>query len=191
MSPTEGRKELTKQLIAASFKELLIRCPFDKISIKMIVDGADIRRPSFYNHFLDKYDLLEWIVATEVIAPAQKALDTGRDQDAWRHLYQSILDNEVFYRKAFSVTGQNGFEEAFVRQLTPLTECYLARTADKRPQPSPLSEREMAIYYALVFSTGIKAWLFSGKKADTEELLRLTHYLMDNIPKPLSPKEHP
>ena len=152
----------------------------------MIVDGADIRRPSFYNHFLDKYDLLEWIVATEVVAPARKALEAGQGLEAWHHLFQSILDNEIFYRKAFSVTGQNGFEEAFVRQLTPLTECYLSRTADKRPQQAPVSEKDMAVFYALAFSTGIKAWLFSGHQANAEQLMAMAQYLLENTPRPFA-----
>lgn len=153
----------------------------------MIVDGADIRRPSFYNHFLDKYDLLEWIVATEVIAPAQRMLDNGKARESWLLLFQVLLENNVFYRKAFSVTGQNGFEEAFVRQLTPLVESYLRETAHLRPQPSLIPEKNMAVFYALSFSTGIKAWLLSGQTATAEELLIASEYLAKHIPLPPIP----
>ena len=66
----DSRKDLTKRLIADSFKAMLLRYPFEKISIMMITNEAGIRRPSFYNHFQDKYDLLAWIVETDVIAPA-------------------------------------------------------------------------------------------------------------------------
>lgn len=182
MSDTESRKELTKQLIAASFKELLAKYPFEKISIKMIVDGADIRRPSFYNHFLDKYDLLEWILATEVIAPARKALDDGDERLAWRLLFENILQNAAFYRKAFQVTGQNGFEEAFVRQQTPLILRFLSRTAHLRPQPAPITDEQMAVYYALSLSTAIKAWLLSGTDIDVDALMNITQYLIKHIP---------
>jgi probable dihydroxyacetone kinase regulator len=150
----------------------------------MIVDGADIRRPSFYNHFLDKYDLLEWIVATEVIEPARKALDAGQNEQAWRLFFTALLENEAFYRKAFSVTGQNGFEEAFVRQLTPLVKSYLAMDASQRTQPAPLSDEQMAVCYALAFSTGIKAWLLSNFETDIDSLLAIADYLISNAPKP-------
>jgi len=174
-------------LIADSFKDLLVRHPFEKISIKMIVDGADIRRPSFYNHFLDKYDLLEWIVAREVIAPAQRALDAGDTLGSWRLLFQALLQNDVFYRKAFSVTGQNGFEEAFVRQLTPLVESYLQATAHQRLQPAPIPEKSMAVLYALSFSAVIKAWLLSGHQTTAEQLLTAAMYLSKNVPIPPLP----
>ena len=60
----DSRKDMTKRLIADGFKALMLRYPFEKISIMMITNEAGIRRPSFYNHFQDKYDLLAWIVET-------------------------------------------------------------------------------------------------------------------------------
>lgn len=161
-----------------------MRHSFEKISIKMIVDGADIRRPSFYNHFLDKHDLLEWIVCADVVTPAQKALDAGTERDAIRTLFEKILHNEVFYRKAFGVTGQNSFEEAFVRQLIPLMESAMARSAHRRPQPAPLSERDLATCYALGLVTGIKVWLLKGIPADVDTMMKVTGYLAANIPFP-------
>lgn len=57
----EDKKELTKDLLTSSFKELIMQVPFEKITIKMITDGAGVIRPTFYKHFQDKYELLEWI----------------------------------------------------------------------------------------------------------------------------------
>ena len=38
----EQIKELTKRLIANSFKELMLKMPFEKITIKTITDNANI-----------------------------------------------------------------------------------------------------------------------------------------------------
>ncbi|MFR7520269.1 MAG: TetR family transcriptional regulator [Mediterraneibacter faecis] len=54
---TEVKKELTKDLLALSFKELIMKMPFEKITVKMITDGADVIRPTFYKHFQDKYEI--------------------------------------------------------------------------------------------------------------------------------------
>ena len=67
----EQIKELTKRLIANSFKELLLQNSFEKITIKMITDHANVIRPTFYNHFHDKYELLEWISRDEVLDEAE------------------------------------------------------------------------------------------------------------------------
>ena len=52
---TEVKKELTKDLLALSFKELIMKMPFEKITVKMITEGADVIRPTFYKHFQDKF----------------------------------------------------------------------------------------------------------------------------------------
>ena len=62
----ERKRELTKILLAESFKELLIKGSFDKITIKMITDQAGVIRPTFYNYFQDKYEVMEWLLETEV-----------------------------------------------------------------------------------------------------------------------------
>ena len=51
----EGKKDIEKAL-AHSLKELVVRMPFEKITIKQIADGAGVIRVTFYNHFQDKYD---------------------------------------------------------------------------------------------------------------------------------------
>ena len=43
---TEVKKELTKDLLALSFKDLIMKMPFEKITVKMITDGADVIRPT-------------------------------------------------------------------------------------------------------------------------------------------------
>ena len=44
------------RLLAESFKELACTTPIDKITIKEITDKAGVIRPTFYNHFQDKYE---------------------------------------------------------------------------------------------------------------------------------------
>lgn len=48
---TEEKKELTKDLLTLSFKELIMKMPFEKITVKMITDGADVIRPTFIDIF--------------------------------------------------------------------------------------------------------------------------------------------
>lgn len=55
----ERKGEMTKLLLGESFKELMQKKPFEKITIKMITDAAGVIRPTFYNYFQDKYDVME------------------------------------------------------------------------------------------------------------------------------------
>ena len=54
----QGRNAIDT-LLAESLKELTIKQPIEKITIKEITDKAGVIRPTFYNHFQDKYELLE------------------------------------------------------------------------------------------------------------------------------------
>ena len=65
-----SRDEVEKQLIK-SFKELVMTTPVDKITIKEITDGAGVIRTTFYNHFQDKYEVIERILWKEIIDPAR------------------------------------------------------------------------------------------------------------------------
>lgn len=51
----QGRNAIDT-LLAESLKELTIKQPIEKITIKEITDKAGVIRPTFYNHFQDKYE---------------------------------------------------------------------------------------------------------------------------------------
>ena len=107
----EDKKELTKDLLTASFRELVLQIPFEKITIKMITDGAGVIRPTFYKHFQDKYEVLEWILKTEIKDKIQVLMDNNMEEDIFRLLCNCLEKDYAFYRKAYEITGQNSFEE--------------------------------------------------------------------------------
>ena len=53
---------ITKSALCDSLKKLCEQKPFDKISISDITGECGLNRQSFYYHFQDKYDLLEYCV---------------------------------------------------------------------------------------------------------------------------------
>lgn len=176
----ESRKDLTKHLIASSFKELMQQHPFEKISIMMIVDKADIRRPSFYNHFQDKYDLLEWIVSEDLIRQTRMVLEKGMPEEAFKMLFTSLLSEADFYRRAFTVTGQNGFEEAFTRQIQVLFTEFLQREETQPPRPGYLTVQDVAHFNAVCFTAVIRDWLENNRRGDAEQLLEAYRYLSEH-----------
>ena len=56
---------ITKKALAESMKTLLGTMPFSKISVSDICEVCGMNRKSFYYHFRDKYDLINWIFHTE------------------------------------------------------------------------------------------------------------------------------
>ena len=63
---------ITKRALAAALKELMEHKAFEKISVSDICEACNMNRKSFYYHFKDKYDLVNWIYYTEFIEVALK-----------------------------------------------------------------------------------------------------------------------
>ena len=65
-------KSTTKKAIAFALKDLLSEKPLDKITIDDIAEKAEINRQTFYYHFQDIVDLVEWICITDGDAECRK-----------------------------------------------------------------------------------------------------------------------
>ena len=63
---TDPRVLRTRKLIIDSFITLSNKKDFNDISVKDITEEAMINRATFYNHFFDKYDLLEKVVSDKL-----------------------------------------------------------------------------------------------------------------------------
>ena len=59
---------ITKRALANELQELMAEQPFEKINVAQICQRCHMNRKSFYYHFRDKYDLVNWIFDTEFIA---------------------------------------------------------------------------------------------------------------------------
>lgn len=110
---------ITKRALAAALKELMERVPFTQITVGDICEKCSMNRKSFYYHFKDKYDLINWIYDTEFIAVAsQKSYDTSWEllEDLSAYFYV----NRDFYRKVLKIKGQNSFTEHFRELMLPI-----------------------------------------------------------------------
>ncbi|MDY5540720.1 MAG: TetR/AcrR family transcriptional regulator C-terminal domain-containing protein [Lachnospiraceae bacterium] len=184
----EQKKNLTKKLIAESFEVLMEKHPFEKITIRMITDQAGLIRPTFYNHFQDKYDLVEWIFCENIIREVESLLDHGMVQEAIKFLFTGIHRNRQFYSKLLQVTGQNCLEEVMGRHFYELFRKSIEQRGIKKlPKNRVLNVDTLSRYYTLGLLTSIKAWLLIGDEdISVDELTEayeflLTHSVYDMI----------
>ena len=102
---------ITKKALAMAMKELMEQIPFSKISVSDICEKCGMNRKSFYYHFKDKYDLVNWIFDVEFFQ-AVHVRDYNLPNWSWRFLEDScqyFYENQSFYRKALQIEGQNSF----------------------------------------------------------------------------------
>lgn len=105
---------ITKKRIAKAFRDLLATREFDKISIVDIMESAGIRRQTFYNHFLDKYELLDWIFETDLTEYITNNLDFISGQKLLQELFFYFEQERDFYIQLFDIQGQNNFYDHFI-----------------------------------------------------------------------------
>ena len=114
---------ITKKALAESLKEIMKTVPFDKITVAQICDGCDMNRKSFYYHFKDKYDLVNWIFDTEFIkvASERSSKETYEERmESIENICEYFYNNREFYQKALLIKGQNSFSDYLRQCLHPL-----------------------------------------------------------------------
>ena len=77
---------ITKNALAAALKELMNEIPFEKINISQISEKCHMNRKSFYYHFKDKYDLMNWIFDTEFFAVTKNYSDEQTYEERFLHI---------------------------------------------------------------------------------------------------------
>ena len=87
---------ITKRAMAQSLKKILVVKELDKITITDITNDCGINRQTFYYHFKDIYDLLEWIFANEVVEKIEKETTIETWQDNFKYVLDYMLKNKKF-----------------------------------------------------------------------------------------------
>lgn len=113
---------ITKKRIAKAFKKQLEEKEFEKISVVDIMEEAQIRRQTFYNHFLDKYELMDWIFETELQEQVTDNLNYISGFKLLDELLYYLEANRAFYAQLFQIKGQNDFSSFFLNYCVVLVE---------------------------------------------------------------------
>lgn len=157
---------ITKKALAGVMKELLCTMPFSKISVSDICEACGMNRKSFYYHFKDKYDLVNWIFYTEFFETAcSKSFENG--WDFMEGICQYFYENHAFYRKAFEITGQNSFRDYFQEMLEPILFQYSAEMFHSE-NPSDF----FISFISDAFIASIVRWLSAKKCTEPSEYVR-------------------
>ena len=127
MSESNG----TKNLLASSMKKLMSEKSFAKISITDICDGCGMNRKSFYYHFKDKYDLMNWIFYSDFIM----LIGTTKCDSGW-DLIEAVCGmfykDQKFYKSAFKIEGQNSMREYLLESMLPIVDYLFDDVAEDR-----------------------------------------------------------
>lgn len=157
---------ITKNALAASLKNLMLERPFEKISVSDICEACGMNRKSFYYHFKDKYDLVNWIFCMDFLGKM--------DISSYRTGWDAVLDicmrfyaDRGFYEPALKIEGQNSFREYVIDTIRPLLRYYIADMYNKD------EEQEFFItFFGDAFLSAIMRWMSEGMKMTPEQFVQ-------------------
>ena len=106
----------TKKLLAGSLRTLMHKRPLSRITVGDICELSDMNRKSFYYHFHDKYELVNWVFRHEL----HDALESSPQQDALLLLCTCLYNDVGFYRAALQQTDQNPLCLCIDEEMRPI-----------------------------------------------------------------------
>ena len=154
---------ITKNALASSLKSLMEQKPFGKINVNDICEGCGMNRKSFYYHFKDKYDLVNWIFYTEFVSH----IHVDRYDNGWDLLVdvcRYFESERSFYRCALAIKGQNSFQDYFLEIIKPLVPLFLSDSFESNEDQQFLLD----FFYDGLISALLR-WL-SGENETTAEV---------------------
>lgn len=178
-----GRRnpDARKALLESTLKELMKTHSFDKITIKMITEKADIVRPVFYNYFHDKYDLLESVFQSDILDKMEGLVEDDMVEEAVKVLFVRMEKDKEFYSKAFEITGQNSFTEIMETRLAHMFKDYLDKNElIEQPGMDFWTEDFVSKYYAVYVTSSIRNWIMYDNDSSAYDMIRAHNLLATN-----------
>jgi probable dihydroxyacetone kinase regulator len=107
----------TKKKLAEALKKLMCERAFEKITIQDIVDLCEMNRRTFYYHFKDIYELLEWFYHEEAL----RHLEINSTYETWTnellYLFHYIESNKKSTLCAFKSLGRQYLEDFMYKSV--------------------------------------------------------------------------
>lgn len=116
----ELNSQITKQMLRDAFLSLLEKKPISKITISELVVLCDVNRKTFYYHFADVYDLLQWHLNNE-IDKAISAIDSPYDLDVTIAYSKNYMKQHSYLQNCINEpVARNKFTEVLEKTLYPM-----------------------------------------------------------------------
>lgn len=170
--------EITKKALAASLKKLLSKKELSKITISNITDDCGVNRQTFYYHFKDIYDLLEWIYMNEVI----QAIEGKDTYDTWQQgflcIFKYVLDNKEFVKNTYNSISRD-LLLSFIYKQTTILLMNIIEEKSKNIKVRAEDKKFIADFYKYAFVGIMQDWIESGMKEKPDNIIKKLNYILE------------
>ncbi len=156
---------ITKNALANALKELMKEKGFDKVSVSEICERCGMNRKSFYYHFRDKYDLVNWIFYTDFLGRLSMA-NYKTDWDVMADVCDRFYEDRDFYLEALKIEGQNSFKDYVSETIRPIVAFFIKDVFQEK------DEEEFFLTFVIdAFLNSIMRWLQNGMQIKPSEFI--------------------
>lgn len=165
---------------------MLLKKPVNKITISDITEDCGINRMTFYYHFKDIYDLVEW----SCVEDAARALDGKKTYDTWQQgfqqIFQAVLDNKPFVQNVYQSVNREQVET----YLYSLTHNLLIGVIEEKAAGMQVRDEDkefIADFFKFAFVGLMLDWIRNGMKKDPQQIIdRLSILIEGDITRALN-----
>ena len=167
----------THKLLCEAMFALLETQSFDEISVVNICDKAMVHRATFYKHFKDKYEFMEYVTKVKLrdFYNESKKLADFSDKDK---LYKAMIDNILIFieenkkmlQLAASSSNNNFFDSLHRIVYEELHSCLTSSQKNGETYRAPVDI--FAKFLTGGFMSLVRWWLEEGNSYTREEMAK-------------------
>ncbi len=162
--------QITKKALEESLKHLLLVKPLNKITVSDITDDCGINRMTFYYHFKDIYDLIEWCCLED----ASKALEGNKTYSTWQegflNIFEAVKENKSFIMNVYNSVSREQIETYLYKVTFKLLEDVVEEQA-KDMSVRKEDKYFIANFYKYAFVGLMLEWIKNDMKEDPKEIV--------------------
>lgn len=170
--------QLTKKAITESFLKLINQMPFDKITVKDIVEDCGVNRNTFYYHYRDIYDLLEEVLQNE----AARVLSRDLSSETWPEVFLDSCSFALQNRKGIYHIYNSVNRRQVDEYLYKITGKIMVDFVKKKAEGMKVEEEDVlmiADFYKCAMTGILLQWLDDGMRQEPEDRIRRLGALLD------------
>ena len=166
------KSDATKVAMSNALKEQLKKKKLSKITINDIASACNISRMTFYYHFQDIYDLIEWTLEEA----AGRAIGENRTYESWQQGFEGLLRELQANQTLILNIYRSMDREMIERYLLKKAESLLMPVVEQESHGLPVNEenkRRVAIFYSYAFLGVLMEWIGKGMAAPPREVVKM------------------
>lgn len=160
-----------KEILCDSLLKLSETTSLENITIKQLLDDTHISRQTFYNHFLDKNDLIQYIYNYRINANFNDPKSMQSFYDSLVCSYNNMIKYHSFLKQACKMEGQNCLKDYILKHCEEFDLAYHQSLYGSKPMPEAL--RFATKYHANASSNMTLSWILSDMPVSSEDLASL------------------